>query len=697
MKWPDIGIYGGYQGWDLWRSKFKNRPGGELEKGGVIGVRAGYELTRRLGVEAAYGYGMNDFRVFPDTSGAARPSQIGLGARNRHLSLNPIWHFMNSDSKWRPYVTAGVGAMSFGPTESARNYVRTNSATIGAIGTKSNLVPAFNWGGGLKYNLTEMLHLRLDARNIITRQPHLGLPAVNGIPGGIFVAPGGTVGGLQATAGLGFNLGARNSGGGSSSPTSGRASTASSTGGVAATKPTGGRPGKALRVNLAGGSTPIKSDGTAKLIASTDAADPATVKYIWTINGMGTDVTGPEFTFTAKGREPGDYKICSTATTTVKGFEPGSECYTVTIAAQPPVKATVSEPVRVNAGQTTTFTAGADAPAGETVTYEWTMNGQPIAGATGNSYTFNSEGRQPGVYEVCVTAKAHGVASPKQCSSVTVVACTNPTLSIGALPSSEIFAGQRIDIPATAKPGTCGDAVQLSYRAGDGVIGSDGAFDSTNVAFDRTNRSKLQRKSVPVTVTATDSRGNTATAQTSVIVKLAPTAQRLDDVLFASRNSRVNNCGKRVLLEMLAPKLRDDPEAKVVLIGHIDETENGPAAAARRKGKRRAVATVRQLDKARVLNAAAVISAGAGICPTLELSRIKVAYTGKAQGSEMRPTFCGSSTEVRATKRAGAKADTRAPYRRVEVWIVPAGAELPAGVTVQDAPESAIKALNCPK
>ena len=56
--------------------------------------------------------------------------------------------------------------------------------------------------------------------------------------------------------------------------------------------------------------------------------------------------------------------------------------------------------------------------------------------------------------------------------------------------------------------------------------------------------------------------------------------------------------------------LRDDPNATVILIGHRDERE-----------KSRAAATV---DRSRTLNTAAVISAGTGICPSLELSRVKV-------------------------------------------------------------------------
>ena len=696
-KWPDIGLFGGYQGWDLWRSKFNSRPGGELAKGGVAGLRLGYDITSHFGLEGAYTYGVNNFRTFPDQSGPLRLQNLGLGARNHSLSLNPVWNFGAAGGKLRPYVTAGLGGITFAPTDAAGRNVRTNGAGFGASGVKNDLMPAFNWGGGVKYNLTQLLQLRFDARNIITRQPHLGLAPNNMIPGGVFAAPGGTAGGLQATAGLGFNLGGLM--GRSSS------STAAPSSGGATTRVNRGDDGKALRVNLAGGVSPIVKGVSTKLTASTDALDAASVTYLWTVNGMGTDVTGPEFTFNSQGREPGDYKICATATSTAKGWAPGSECYTVTVTAQRGVIGTISESVKINAGESAKLHAGSDAPAGETVTYDWTLNGQPVPSAAGAEYRFNSEGRQPGVYEVCVTATAHAVQSQKVCSTVTVEACTNPSISLGSVGGAEIFAGERVNIPVTAQPGSCKSPVRITYRAGDGAVAGDaagnsatGVFDSTNVAFDRTNRSKLQRKSVVVTATATDEKGNTAAVQTGIIVKLAPAAQRLDDVLFASRSSRVNNCGKRVLLEILAPRLRDDPEAKVVLIGHIDESENGGGGvAARRNGRRRAAAPVRHLDKARVLNAAAAISGGEGICPSLELSRVKVGYAGKAQGSEVRPTFCGGSTEVRATKRAGTKADTRAPYRRVEVWIVPSGAAMPTGVNLLDAPAAEVKALKCPK
>ena len=42
-------------------------------------------------------------------------------------------------------------------------------------------------------------------------------------------------------------------------------------------------------------------------------------------------------------------------------------------------------------------------------------------------------------------------------------------------------------------------------------------------------------------------------------------------------------------------------------------------------------------------------------------------------------------------------ADSKAQFRRVEVWVIPGGADMPSGVTVKDLPASTIKALGCPK
>ena len=104
------------------------------------------------------------------------------------------------------------------------------------------------------------------------------------------------------------------------------------------------------------------------------------------------------------------------------------------------------------------------------------------------------------------------------------------------------------------------------------------------------------------------------------------------------------------------------------------------------------------LDRARVLNAAAVLSAGKGICPELEVSRIMGTWVGTDQSSPTKPSFCGTSTEVKEKSgQAVVETDTKAQFRRVEVWVVPGGADMPPGVSVHELPAPAVKALGCPR
>jgi hypothetical protein len=124
----------------------------------------------------------------------------------------------------------------------------------------------------------------------------------------------------------------------------------------------------------------------------------------------------------------------------------------------------------------------------------------------------------------------------------------------------------------------------------------------------------------------------------------------------------------------------------VILIGHRDEKEKGSKAAL-------------ALDNTRVLNAAAVLSAGKGICPQLDLSRILMKDVGTDQSATPRPALCGASTNVKEKSGQAVKeSDKNAEYRRVEIWVVPSGADMPAGVTgLTPVPAPAVTKLGCPK
>jgi hypothetical protein len=161
-------------------------------------------------------------------------------------------------------------------------------------------------------------------------------------------------------------------------------------------------------------------------------------------------------------------------------------------------------------------------------------------------------------------------------------------------------------------------------------------------------------------------------------------ATRLPDIVFARNNARVNNCGKRVLLEELKTYLDRDPTGKVVFVGHTDKGESKTL----------------QLDRKRALNAAAISRAGKGICLNFAASQILIVEAGEDQGgADFQPYFCGTSTNVKERSgQAVSASDPRAQYRRVEIWFVPTnGVMPPSAANAKDAASMGVAPLGCPK
>jgi len=319
-------------------------------------------------------------------------------------------------------------------------------------------------------------------------------------------------------------------------------------------------------------------------------------------------------------------------------------------------------------------------PAGQTAMYTWSVNGTAVPGANGDTFslpTANASGNQ----SVTVTVAASGAMATSSPVSVPIGALAPPTITFTVSPSTITY-GDKLPLNAMANASSCGMPVSVAYAASEGSVAGN-TFDSTGVSFDLNNRLKQQSKTVTLTATATDAKNQMASATAPVTINLVPEARRLDDIVFQPRSSRVNNCGKRLLIDVLTPILRNDPDAKVILIGHRDMNE--PPAL--------------HVDEQRTLNAAAVLSAGTGICPSLDLSRVLVKWVGDDQASMTRPALCGSSTDVKERRgQAVSESDTRAQYRRVEVWVVPGGAAMPADITgLMPAPEKEVKAKGCPR
>jgi outer membrane protein OmpA-like peptidoglycan-associated protein len=366
----------------------------------------------------------------------------------------------------------------------------------------------------------------------------------------------------------------------------------------------------------------------------------------------------------------------------------------------------------------------AGAPSGHNLTYAWTVNGQAQGSNSPDlSYTPNNAGTfnvqvtvtdttpppppmerpkkfpvrcwvQPPppapVAPVTATATLNITAPAPTISSVTA---DQPTLTCAANTSGQHTA----NLTATAQASACGGNLSYKWTVSEGSITNDtqanATFDASSLNFE--GGAQGQTKTVTATVTVTDANGQTASQSTTITVNCQPQYVRLDDVIFAKNNARVNNCGKRVLIDDAAPRVGTG-DYDIVLVGHrdSDEAENAPGARGRRG--RRGAAAATALDEQRVLNAAAVLSGGTGTCGKVDPSRIKVDWVGTDQTSETRPGQCGTSN---IKERKGSQTTAADKNRRVEVYLVPRNSQSqpPAVKAIKPLPEDRVKALGCPK
>ncbi len=238
---------------------------------------------------------------------------------------------------------------------------------------------------------------------------------------------------------------------------------------------------------------------------------------------------------------------------------------------------------------------------------------------------------------------------------VTVREYHPPTISGSASPS-EIPFGSKSTLLVTPHVDDCNKGVTYDCTVDQGTLTGTppNSFDSTGMAFDVADRSRPQTRVATISCTVKDNKGGTGSTTIPVTVTLAPIeVTRLDDIIFSANNSRVNNCGKRILLEEVYPQLTQHPDWDLVLIGHTGPDD--------RKVTGKKVA----LDLQRALNSAATISAGTDTCPTLESSRIRIALAGDEQTSDTRPGFCGTSARNAANERSGTRRIRRRSEREV--------------------------------
>jgi len=304
-------------------------------------------------------------------------------------------------------------------------------------------------------------------------------------------------------------------------------------------------------------------------------------------------------------------------------------------------------------------------PAGATIRYQWALNGAN-SGTNQNTFQFTApEGGGNQTVTLTMTDATTGqlAASPVTVTqTIAVRPYVRPTVRVAA-GANEVDAKGTVPVNAVVA-GDCGGALTTTWSASEGRItgnGPNATFDASTVTFPAAGIGD-QVKQVTITANVRDTRNGAATGTATISVRKKAEAAQLADILFTANGAVVNNCGQRILTDDVYPQFRNGYQ--IVLVGHTDASDRNAA----------------NLDRNRAYNVGKLLATG-GRSPNnkIDPNSIKVEWVGTDQTAPKKSRQCESSVRE-ASSRTIAPNDAAAGNRRVEVWLIPTGAAMPASV-----------------
>jgi len=129
--------------------------------------------------ELRYDYGVGDLALSSGSASAA------FAARTQQFHYDIMWHATSSESRIRPYVAVGAGIKLYQGTGSQVAYQPLSN--IALLTQQQDLTPLVSAGGGIKFQISHHVQLRLDVHDYLTPFPkNVITPNIGAKAGGWF-------------------------------------------------------------------------------------------------------------------------------------------------------------------------------------------------------------------------------------------------------------------------------------------------------------------------------------------------------------------------------------------------------------------------------------------------------------------------------------------------------------------------------
>lgn len=354
------------------------RPFLDLGNGGIFGGRLTQNYWNYIGIEETVGIQGTQNACFTQANSVTNVSCFG--ARLRYFSINPVFHFAGRESRVRPFLTVGGGANWHVPTDRARNFsLRTDGGGLGQpTNLKTNVVPAFNYGAGLKAKFNERIAGRIDARGVMSQGIDLGLPGNSAPATVVRFVENHKLNAFQLTGGLTFLVG------------------------TLTEEPIGDWRAGNIEAST---QSACPGDPLTFRVPVTNSILGVTTKYTWTIDGRDGGSTSESLTIKAPDSGPVTVKATAAPdvstvtekriTRYLRKFPLTAAERTSTVTIKPYARPTLNlraDPSTISSTQTSTLTAdGTGSECSGALTYDWTATVGRLTG-TGNTRTFSPDG-----------------------------------------------------------------------------------------------------------------------------------------------------------------------------------------------------------------------------------------------------------------------------------------------------------------